>query len=398
LWQILAQMLADRAIPYEQETGDALHEIISGLYASRDETFGNAGEMRNLVDALDRRRAARIVQNNLPDNDPLQIQDVPPGYQGYLQPLISQEEILQEIDAITGLEPFKLYLKELIVNQQEETEGSRNHLIFKGLAGTGKSYAVQFLGACLKKLGWLQKGHVVEVTRSDLIAGYVGQTAGKTREVIRSALDGILVINHAVDLMAQGSGDFQRDALTALYRGMEDYGHRLLVVLTGAPAEIDRLTAGSPGIRDHFLQVIEFATPSIEELVAFLNTAAQQDRYAFSPEALEKIKAYLHGAAVSERNQFGNYRAAIALFAKIRTQFHKRIRAGGGENSPETQREILPEDIPEPYYPVVVSAADALAQPPTGEKKIINHDWVLPVGSHSPIEKRSNDQEKNGES
>src|SRR4029453_15679206 len=179
------------------------------------------------------------------------------------------------------------------------------HLVFVGNPGTGKTTVARLVGGIYRALGLLSKGQLVEVDRSELVAGYLGQTALKTAEVTKTAIGGVLFIDEAYSLGGDQYGD---EAVDTLVKEMEDHRDDLVVVVAGYPAPMEEFLTSNPGLQSRFRTTITFADYTDDELVQILVRIATDADYAPTPAFLDRFREIL--AAAPRGEGFGNGRFA----------------------------------------------------------------------------------------
>jgi Holliday junction resolvasome RuvABC ATP-dependent DNA helicase subunit len=233
------------------------------------------------------------------------------------------EDLLAELDALVGLERVKADVRQLInflkVQKMREEQGMRGlttsrHLVFYGNPGTGKTTIARLLAQIYRTLGILRRGHLVETDRGGLVAGYVGQTALKVKEVVERALGGVLFIDEAYALTSGGGNDFGQEAVETLLKLMEDHRDDLIIIVAGYTERMQEFLDSNPGLRSRFSKHLHFDDYDPAQLTRIFQTFCRKADFALSPAAdteLAKIFALLTNC---RDETFGNARLARNLF------------------------------------------------------------------------------------
>ena len=292
-------------------------------------------------------------ETSVPGSLPSPVAESPPP------PPASMEELQASLDALVGLESVKDEVRRLVALAQvakARTEagmpaGERTrHLVFCGAPGTGKTTVARILGQMYGALGIVAKGHLVEITRADLVAGYVGQTAGRVNEVVDQALDGVLFIDEAYSLAAGSGEDFGREALAELVKRMEDDRERLVVILAGYTAEMETLLEVNPGLRSRVQAVLRFDDYSPEELTEVFARMAAADGWKLAGDARARAAETLTAMHAAKDESWANARTARSLFEQTLARHALRVTADG-VIAPEELDALVADDVPPPSIP-----------------------------------------------
>ena len=270
------------------------------------------------------------------------------------EPEQTVEELLAELDSLIGLDGVKREVHSLInlikvrkLRQQHDLKvmDMSFHMVFTGNPGTGKTTVARLVAKIYKQLGFLSQGQLIETDRSGLVAGYVGQTAGKVTEVVKSALGGILFIDEAYALARKGmDNDFGREAIDTLVKLMEDNRDDLVVIVAGYTDEMHDFLTSNPGLISRFNKYIDFPDYTDDELMAILAMNAKKQGYVIADDANAEVRKMLEGMSVSDRLDFGNARGMRNTLEKLVQEQANRLASLTGEITKEMLCEVTRED------------------------------------------------------
>ncbi len=244
---------------------------------------------------------------------------------------------LAELDALVGLESVKREVTGLInlnkMTQRREELGlpmppMSRHLVFAGPPGTGKTTVARLYGAVLAELGILSQGHIVEVSRSGLVAQIIGGTAIKTTEVFNKAIGGVLFIDEAYTLTNQSKGsgpDFGQEAVETLMKLMEDHRDEIVVIVAGYSEQMGQFLESNPGMASRFSRTVEFPNYKVSELVTIVQGLCAKHYYELDDSALEALTRYFE--TIPKGPTFGNGRVARSVFETMISNQASRFAA-----------------------------------------------------------------------
>lgn len=242
------------------------------------------------------------------------------------------EEIKKELNSLVGLGPVKEYVfglaDNLEVQQRRAAAGRKTaslsmHMIFTGNPGTGKTMMARMMARIYRSLDILSRGQLVEVDRSGLVAGYVGQTAIKTQKVIEKAMGGVLFIDEAYALNGRSENDFGQEAIDTILKAMEDHRDDLVVIVAGYTDLMDRFIHSNPGLESRFNRFLLFDDYTTDEMVEIFRMQCKKGCYQLTEEAQPLIRDYI--AEESADDSFGNARGVRNLFEHVLVAQNNRL-------------------------------------------------------------------------
>lgn len=323
-----------------------LSKHFNKLYRERDKSFGNARVVRNLFNSANNRRMLRVAETPNSELTPEEakvftladFEELTPSGKEKKSHVIQGDEqklqsLLMELQGLTGLADIKSNVEQLVaglkISRMRRERGMNVidkslHAVLTGNPGTGKTTVARLLSSIYKELGVVEKGHLVEVDRAQLVAGYTGQTAIKTDEVIKKSLGGVLFIDEAYSL-ARGGQDFGQEAIDTLLKRMEDYKSELIVFVAGYSSEMEQFLNSNPGLKSRFSNTFHFADYTPDELMQIMIRMAQKSGYEFTDSAKAVLEQRLIQEYHHRDSSFGNARAARNMLLQFITNQEARL-------------------------------------------------------------------------
>ncbi len=342
LQTILCNMAQKEGYVLPEDAAQRAGVLIQKGKAAGGRDFGNGRFVRNMYESAIRKMATRMMEQEV--TSPEQLTTFKPedfALPESLRKAVPEqestvEELLEELDSYIGLTEVKEQVRKTValvkVNQLRTQRGipplsTSMHMVFTGNPGTGKTTVARLVGRIYKALGVLPSGHLVEVGREDLVGRYIGETAQKTREVLDSALGGVLFIDEAYALFQSISQDYGQEAIDTILRYMENNRDKLAVIVAGYPKEMERFIGSNPGLKSRFTHTIRFENYTVDELMAILELNCVQNGYQMTQAAKTKAAAILAQEMTQNSSNFGNGRVVRNLFEAAVMEQNSRISA-----------------------------------------------------------------------
>ncbi len=297
------------------------------------------------------------TQAEEPDNKAHSVLDTSDGADVDMSEVLEESQVmavLQQLDQeLVGLKSVKTRIREiaalLLVDRMRRGLGLAArppslHMSFTGPPGTGKTTVAMRMATILHRLSYVRKGHLVAVTRDDLVGQYIGHTAPKTKEVLKRAMGGVLFIDEAYYLYRQeNERDYGQEAIEILLQVMENQRDDLVVILAGYKERMDTFFQSNPGVSSRIAHHLDFPNYSLDELLVIAQLMLAEQMYRFSPEALQAFEAYLKRRMQLPR--FANARSVRNALDRARLRQANRLFAKGGRISKTDLMTIEAEDI-----------------------------------------------------
>ena len=366
-----------REVSLSPKAKDKLRKIATSAFRKRDEKFGNARFVHALVDEAKMNLGIRLVKSGNLDRFTKKqlaeileqdIEDISTPNDDKILHLPIDVDLLKEaqaeLDALTGLEKIKQEVHDMIKLTRYYKEMNRDmlkvfsmHSVFSGNPGTGKTTVARILGKFYKALGLLERGHLIDADASDMVAGYVGQTALKTDEVVKKAQGGILFIDEAYAMTEGNNNDFGKQAVATLIKQMEDKRKEFGLIVAGYTKNMEDFLKSNPGLKSRFDRTFHFEDFSAEELHTIAIRMLDDVGLKPNAEANKHIKNYLLGLYSARDRFFGNARSVRKMVEKAHR--NQELRMASLPKEKRTKRAmctLVLEDVAEFHVQVLQQA------------------------------------------
>ncbi len=355
LFQIMLLFAKEKKYVFSQEAEALTHKVIAELYNSRDKDFANGRTMRQLFDKICSKQAERLQKGNIStmSNEELmtiEVADIP-----YEAPkTVDYTECLSRLDGLVGLAAVKKEISNLAaflnlqIKRGEQNTFQGKHYVFTGNPGTGKTTVARIMSDVFRTLGILSRGQLVEADRSKLVAGYSGQTAIKTNQLIDTALGGVLFIDEAYTLKSNDGDTFGSEAIDTLLKRLEDDRGKFICIVAGYTDQMHDFIDSNPGLKSRFTQTIHFDDYTPDELTEIFLNLAKDKSFTVDEETRNAIHRQFEQLYLRRDKNFGNAREARRIFDEaVEKQSQRLISEMGNPQFDESDMyRLIAADLP----------------------------------------------------
>jgi SpoVK/Ycf46/Vps4 family AAA+-type ATPase len=355
LFQIMQVFAKEKKYEFTKDAGELTLKMITELYNSRDKDFANGRTMRQLFDKICSRQAERLQKGNISTmtNEELMtidVADIP-----YEAPkAVDYKDCLSKLDGLVGLAGVKKEISNLAaflnlqIRRGETNTFQGKHYVFTGNPGTGKTTVARIMADVFRTLGILSRGQLIEADRSKLVAGFSGQTAIKTNQLIDSAMGGVLFIDEAYTLKSNDQDSFGSEAIDTLLKRLEDDRGKFICIVAGYTDQMHDFIDTNPGLKSRFTQTIHFDDYTPDELTEIFINLAKGKNFTVDEETQGAIHRQFEQLYLRRDKNFGNAREARRIFDQAVEKQSQRLVSmmGNPDFKDEDMYRITSADLP----------------------------------------------------
>ena len=354
LFDIMNMFAKEKKYEFSEAAEGLARKMIKEMYQSRDKDFANGRTMRQLFDKICTRQAERLQRldiNSLDNQQLMTIEQVDIPYQAPKS--VNYDECLEKLHGMVGLAAVKQEISNLVsflnlqIRRGETDTFQGKHYVFTGNPGTGKTTVARIMADVFRTLGILSKGQLVEADRSKLVAGYSGQTAIKTNQVIDSALGGVLFIDEAYTLKTSDADTFGSEAIDTLLKRLEDDRGKFICIVAGYTDQMHDFISSNPGLKSRFTQTIHFDDYTPDELTQIFINMATAKKFTIDASTTNAIHRQFEQMYLRRDKNFGNAREARRLFdSAVEKQSQRLMKQMSDPNfNQEDMFKIVEDDL-----------------------------------------------------
>lgn len=321
LFEIMLVFARGKKYVFSEQAEAKAKECIKQMYESRDKDFANGRSMRTLFDQICKRQAQRLQNDDVSTMSNEQIMTIEPEDIPYEAPqAVDYTECLKKLDGMVGLSAVKKEITNLAaflnlqIKRGETNTFQGKHYVFTGNPGTGKTTVARIMADVFRTLGILSRGQLVEADRSKLVAGYSGQTAIKTNQLIDTAMGGVLFIDEAYTLKSADGDSFGSEAIDTLLKRLEDDRGKFICIVAGYTDQMHDFIDSNPGLKSRFTQTIHFDDYTPDELTQIFLNLASGKNFTVDTDTQAAVHRQFEQLYLRRDKNFGNAREARAIF------------------------------------------------------------------------------------
>lgn len=355
LFEIMLVFAKEKKYLFSEQAEALTKKMISELYNSRDKDFANGRTMRSLFDQICKKQAQRLQGESIStmSNEELmtiEVQDIP-----YEAPqAVDYTECLKKLDGLVGLGGVKKEISNLAaylnlqIKRGETNTFQGKHYVFTGNPGTGKTTVARIMADVFKTLGIVSRGQLVEADRAKLVAGYSGQTAIKTNQLVDQAMGGVLFIDEAYTLKSNDGDSFGAEAIDTLLKRLEDDRGKFICIVAGYTDQMHDFIDTNPGLKSRFTQTIHFDDYTPDELTQIFINLAKGKNFTIDEDTEAAIHREFEQLYLRRDKNFGNAREARRIFdGAVERQSQRLVKLMSDPNFQESDMyKLTKEDLP----------------------------------------------------